>query len=45
MCFKTEQHSVQKGIKKFGEKVNTSVTKKIRDLAVKYDCFREVDRE
>ena len=42
LCFKTEQCSTQKGIKKFGEKLKTSAMKEMRNLAVKNDCFRKV---
>ena len=37
--FKTDQHSIQKGIKKFCEKGKTLPMKEIRNLAVKNDCF------
>ena len=39
LCFKTDQHSVQKGIKKFGHKVKASEMKEMRNLAVKKYSF------
>ena len=45
LCMKTEQYSVQKGIKVFGEKGKESAMKEMRNLAMKNDCFDEVEYE
>ena len=42
-CFKKEQYSIQKGIKKFDKKVKMSAMKEICNLASKIYFFGEVD--
>ena len=43
LCFKTEQHSIQKGIKIYGEKGEQSAMKEMKNLAIKNECFGEID--
>ena len=45
MCrlyLKTEQYSMQKGVKLHGEKGKISVMKEIQNLAIKNQCFNEI---
>ena len=43
LCSKSGQYSLQKGVKLFAEKEKLSATKEINNLAVKNDCFGEID--
>ena len=45
LCLKTKQHSIQQGIKAFGEKGKESAMKEMKNLAIKNDCFDEVEYE
>ena len=45
MCFKTEQLSMQQGIRQYGEKGKAAVMKEIKGLAIKNDCFGELNYE
>ena len=43
LSFKAQQWSVQQGIRKFGDEGKKSAMKEIKNLAVKNNCFGEVD--
>ena len=43
LCLKIEQYSIQKGVKVFGEKGKESAMKEMRSLAIKNQCFEEID--
>jgi len=43
LSFKAQQWSVQQGIRKFGDVGKKSAMKEIKNLAVKNNCFGEVD--
>ena len=45
LCFKTEQCSVQKGIKVFEDKGKQSAMKEIKNIAIKNNFFGEVEHE
>ena len=45
LCIKTEQHSIQKGAKVFGDKGKESAMKEMRSLAIKNQCFEELEYE
>ena len=42
LCFKTEQHNMQEGVKKFGGEGKISTMKDVRNLSIKNDCFGEL---
>ena len=42
LCFKTDQHKIQAGVKTFGGEWKTSAMKEIRNLAIKNNCFGEL---
>ena len=45
LCFKIDQCSAQKGIKMFGDEGKASAMEEMRNLAVKNDCFGELQHE
>ena len=45
LCMKTEQHSMQKGVKAFGDKGKESAMKEMRSLTIKNQCFVELEHD
>ena len=43
MCYKTKQVSMQRGVKKYSEDRKLSVMKEMKNLAIKNDCFDELE--
>ena len=43
LCFKQEQMSIQRGIRKYGDKEKVSAIKKIKNLTAKNDCFGKIE--
>ena len=44
-CYKTDHHSMQSCIKKYGSEGNVSAMKDIRNLAIKKDFFGDLEHE
>ena len=44
-CYKTDHHSIQSGINKCGDEGKVSAMKDIRKLAIKNNCFGELEYE
>ena len=43
LCFKDQCHSIQSGIRKYGDKEKKLVMKEMRNLAITNKCFGELE--